>query len=89
MDFQQGLTLVISAASSLFGAGVTWGLLSGKVGALKEQMSELKEKAVLKETCTQCQSRWSARNDDLKAGMSEIKQMINQIWMFLSKREDN
>ena len=85
MEFQQGMTLIIAGVSALFGAGVTWGLTTGKVKALEKDVKDIKEKVVWKDTCAQCQNKWSSSILALQEDNRRIEDKLDRILERLQK----
>lgn len=79
VEFQQGMTLLVSAASGLIGAGFCYGLLKGTLIAKEKiydkQLSDIEkkfERVVFTDTCNMCKVNNANQFNALKDSMDRV-----------------
>lgn len=79
MEFQQGMTLLTAAVSSGMGAAVVWGMTREKVSNLEKSLKEMRDGAVWKDTCVQCQNKWAGHVGSITDDIRRIDDKLDRI----------
>lgn len=77
------MTLIIAATSSGIGAAITWGVTRERIATLVQKIrdlqSDLRDRVVWKDACSQCQNKWTGHVDSLTDNIQRIDGKIDRI----------
>jgi peptidoglycan hydrolase CwlO-like protein len=79
-------SIVIAGLSAGIGAAVSWGMMKQKVSTIGEQLKELKDKVVYKDTCDQCKINQNNQTTELKEDIKGIREDIKALSKTIMER---